>query len=339
MYLTDQFSGNLTEPWLNEDTIVNWRNIYPEELYYPPTQPHELEPLSTCNCDINNTDSRVRYCTLEYLYFELNDTYSEGDIQPDNYSNPVYGNMEIDKCSKFIQNYVPSKPSTEYCMKINKFIGEIQPTNLTNRFHLKPHGQFVYIQNTVYQRPLLVEIKVEKKGNVFVERVNIGVCGLTLDPRVPPYFTLTLEKPSEAIALVVILLPLFIVGILLNSQKTIRKKVNEYFLSKLPYHLSYDHGIKIVKKEKVSLLLKDQGNLTEHQKLVADICRPKPKKEDSVDKEEEKKIFKGIKGSGKKGVKFSVEIETQIEEQFSAVVQTSDRTNLITESVEPEGNV
>ena len=342
MYLTDRFSGNLTEPWLNEDTIVNWRNIHHDELYYPPTQPQQLEPLSTCNCVINETDSRVRYCRKEYLYFELNDTYNIEDIHAANYSNPIYGVMEIDLCRKSVKDYVPSKPSTEYCIKINKFVGEIQPTNLTDRFYLKPHGQFVYIQDTVYQRPILVEIRVQKTGSVFVEKVNIGVCGLTMDPRVPPFFSLTLDKGADAVVLVIVLIPLFIVGIILNSHKTIRKKINKYFLSKFPFQLSSEHWYKIVRKEKVSLLHQDHGNLTEHQKLVADICKPKPKKEASIDKEEGNKIFKGIKDSDKKGffhVRYSDDVDAQINEVFSSVVQTSDKTNLITESIEKEGTV
>ena len=337
MYLTDRFSGNLTEPWLNENTIVNWSKMYPDKLYYPPTQPHELEPLWTCNCIINETESRVRYCKKEYLYFELNNTYNEGDIQRAIYINDIYGNMSIDECINFNPDFVASEYSTKHCLMINKFLGEIQPTNLTDRFLLKPIGRFTYIQNTVYQRPLLVEINVEKKNNLIFKKEKIGVCGLTMDPRVPPYFSLTLDQGSETFTVVIIIIPLFLVGIILNSHKTIRKKINKYFLTKLPYHLSYDHGIRIVKKEKAMLLLQDQANLTEHQKMVADICKPKPKKEDSVDKEEGNRIFRGIKGPGKKGdacVRFNDEMDIEIEEPLSAVVQTNDRTKLITESVE-----
>ena len=199
MYLTDEFSGNLTQPWLNEYTLVNWDTIHKQQLYYPPTQPHALEPLYTCHCLINSTEERVRYCEKKDLYFELsNATIKENQaITANNYSNAVYGVMVIDYCSKIIPDFVASEQSSDYCIQMNKFIAELQPTNLTNIYSLKPYGQFTYIKDTVFQRPLLVMISTQTVSSVLTQKEQITVCGLTLDPRVPPLFTLIDKKLSS----------------------------------------------------------------------------------------------------------------------------------------------
>lgn len=321
MYLTDEFSGNLTQPWLNEYTLVNWDTIHKQQLYYPPTQPHALEPLYTCHCLINSTEERVRYCEKKDLYFELsNATIKENQaITANNYSNAVYGVMVIDYCSKIIPDFVASEQSSDYCIQMNKFIAELQPTNLTNIYSLKPYGQFTYIKDTVFQRPLLVMISTQTVSSVLTQKEQITVCGLTLDPRVPPLFTLKIDKNSQAILpLVFVILGIFIIGVIFNSHRTIRRKFDKHVLSKMPYKMTYNKGLKIEKREKISLLMQDYGNLTEHQKLVASICKQSPKRETSINKEDEDNIFRSLRGAN------NVSVQDEGRGSLTAVVHTED---------------
>ena len=302
MYLTDRFSGTLSTPWLTEDILVNWEKQHPRELYYPPTHPHMLEPLYTCNCDINKTNSEVRYCSRDELYYNLSAMNPINIHYPAAYHNALYGDMNIDNCSAFqdeLEDYDITLPKTSLCMKINKFIGEIQATNLTDIYYVKPVGRFVYIHETVFRRKLLIKTSVITTGASFWENSIYKVCGLTLDPEIPPLFQTDQEDNFVDIALPIlfIILPGFIIGILLYNYKTIYKKIKKHMLSKIPYRLWYKHGFQFEKREDERELLESPKNLSERQKLIEEICKPTSKTQVSFKKDEEESIFKGIRES------------------------------------------